>query len=91
MAHRRPYTPDERATIIAAYNDARERGLPADKAAAEAGATWATIRSWTRPSSTRGVKRPCLGCGEPMVSEHIGHRLCDVCRRGCSSLPAQFL
>jgi len=34
--------------------------------------------------------RPCLRCGEVMLSQGPHHRMCELCRREAGSLPTQM-
>jgi hypothetical protein len=39
----------------------------------------------------KGRVRPCLRCGEEMVSTHAGHRMCNGCREWCGAQDPQMV
>ncbi len=61
------YLPDRRGCAIASR--AHLLGLPG------------RLEKKKKDNPERAMRR-CLGsCGQPFVSEHIGHRMCNACRR----------
>ena len=39
---------------------------------------------------SEGRVRPCLRCGDKMVSTHAGHRMCGKCRDWCGAQDPQM-
>ena len=48
----------------------------------------ARMDSMAREGEAR--ERPCLRCGETMISTHAGHRMCDRCRDWCGAQDPQM-
>lgn len=42
---------------------------------------WLRAELAKQPQARRPVERPCMCCGGPFLSQHIGNRLCPACGR----------
>lgn len=42
---------------------------------------WLRAELAKQPQARRPVERPCMCCGAPFLSQHIGNRLCPPCGR----------